>query len=152
MKSENGVEYRFIGSVNGKGTTTQTSHYSFIDRFAGKGICYYKLIQIDFDGTENILGPTSTKGCSDNFELNLLLLSSNAASSDFLLSAPLEGAYLFRIFSNDGKTIMTQNFTCNEGANLLKVKTGSLPAGLYLVEVFNRNLHFSKRFLLGLDR
>ena len=36
--------------MNGKGTTTQKSTYSFIDESAGSAKQYYRLKQIDLDG------------------------------------------------------------------------------------------------------
>jgi hypothetical protein len=44
-------KYATIGSVEGKGTTTYTTDYSFIDRPQSTGKYVYRLKQIDFDGT-----------------------------------------------------------------------------------------------------
>ena len=40
-----------IGFVNGKGTTTESSDYSFIDEPISSGLFSYRLKQIDFDGS-----------------------------------------------------------------------------------------------------
>ena len=44
-----------IGTVKGKGTTTEAQQYSFKDAdiTTGKGKAYYRLKQIDFDGTSS---------------------------------------------------------------------------------------------------
>jgi len=44
-------EFEAIGFVPGQGTTTQVHHYSFIDSKATSGCYYYRLKQIDYDGT-----------------------------------------------------------------------------------------------------
>ena len=49
-RSINRKEFQKIGFVNGKGTTTQKSTYSFIDESAGSAKQYYRLKQIDLDG------------------------------------------------------------------------------------------------------
>jgi hypothetical protein len=49
-RSINRKEFQKIGFVNGKGTTTQKSIYSFIDESAGSAKQYYRLKQIDLDG------------------------------------------------------------------------------------------------------
>ncbi|MEP0535264.1 T9SS type A sorting domain-containing protein [Reichenbachiella sp.] len=50
--------YGVVGRVNGSGTTHVHHRYSLIDYFPQAGINYYRLIQVDYDGTESI---------SDNF-------------------------------------------------------------------------------------
>ncbi len=44
-------EWKMIGFMEGKGTTTQTSDYSFLDNNLSAGKYSYRLKQIDFDGT-----------------------------------------------------------------------------------------------------
>lgn len=48
---ENETEFTKIGWVDGKGTTTNTSYYDLIDNNGYEGVSYYRLKQIDFDGT-----------------------------------------------------------------------------------------------------
>ncbi len=43
-----------LGFVNGNGTTTEKSSYSFTDRTPADGKAYYRLKQIDFDGSSKI--------------------------------------------------------------------------------------------------
>jgi hypothetical protein len=44
-------EYTKIGFVSGHGTTTETQNYTFIDDGLESGIYYYRLKQVDYDGT-----------------------------------------------------------------------------------------------------
>lgn len=44
-------DWEKIGFVQGAGTTTERSEYSFTDNFSGHGTVSYRLKQIDFDGT-----------------------------------------------------------------------------------------------------
>jgi len=43
--------WQTLGFVDGAGTTTENQNYSFIDKNPSTGISYYRLKQIDFDGT-----------------------------------------------------------------------------------------------------
>ncbi len=54
-RSTNNIRFEKIGSVKGKGTTTEAQQYSFKDAdiTTGKGKAYYRLKQIDFDGTSS---------------------------------------------------------------------------------------------------
>ncbi|GAB4290185.1 MAG: hypothetical protein Kow0098_08580 [Ignavibacteriaceae bacterium] len=44
-------QYRMIGYVDGKGTTTEEQFYSYTDRTVTPGVYYYRLKQVDFSGT-----------------------------------------------------------------------------------------------------
>lgn len=50
-KSSNGVSFNEIAFVKGMGTTTNQSEYSFTDDNVKVGTFYYRLKQIDYDGT-----------------------------------------------------------------------------------------------------
>ena len=50
-QDERSEEWENIGFVNGKGTTTELQTYSFVDKKLETGKYYYRLKQIDFDGT-----------------------------------------------------------------------------------------------------
>ena len=49
-RSEEG-QFITIGYVEGYGTTTEPQEYSYMDNSVGTGIYYYKLKQIDYDGS-----------------------------------------------------------------------------------------------------
>jgi hypothetical protein len=50
-RSTNGVEFVGIARIEGMGTVSTTTDYSFLDTEAQPGISYYRLKQTDFDGT-----------------------------------------------------------------------------------------------------
>lgn len=50
-RSQNGRSFDKIGSVVGHGTTLQAQHYTFIDASPLAGTAYYRLKQVDEDGT-----------------------------------------------------------------------------------------------------
>ena len=46
-----GSEFKKIGTMQGHGTTTETQIYTFVDKNVVSGSYYYRLTQIDYDGT-----------------------------------------------------------------------------------------------------
>jgi hypothetical protein len=50
-RSDDNVNFTTIGSIEGKGTTSETSTYSYVDNTVNAGVYYYRLKQVDFDGT-----------------------------------------------------------------------------------------------------
>ena len=51
QRSSNGKEWKKMGFVAGNGTTVETQDYTFLDERPIAGANYYRLKQIDFDGT-----------------------------------------------------------------------------------------------------
>lgn len=49
---ENETEFNRIGWIDGFGTTSEITHYEYNDDNAYTGVSYYRLLQVDFDGTE----------------------------------------------------------------------------------------------------
>lgn len=50
-RSANGLDFKAITQINGNGTTYTPQSYSFFDQQPLPGINYYRLKQVDFDGT-----------------------------------------------------------------------------------------------------
>ncbi|MBX2965512.1 MAG: hypothetical protein KF845_05145 [Cyclobacteriaceae bacterium] len=50
-RSKDGFEFTSIARINGAGTTSQKTDYSMLDEQPLQGLSYYRLKQIDFDGT-----------------------------------------------------------------------------------------------------
>ena len=50
-RSADNKTFAKVGFVPGRGTTTEKSSYSYIDQNAQEGMLYYRLKQVDFDGT-----------------------------------------------------------------------------------------------------
>ena len=51
--SRNGASFQSIGQVPGHGTTTEPNEYSFTHERPGPGTHYYRLRQVDFDGSHS---------------------------------------------------------------------------------------------------
>lgn len=49
-RSADGSSFEKIGTVNGNGNSVQTIEYSFKDTTVQRGVYYYRLKQVDFDG------------------------------------------------------------------------------------------------------
>lgn len=51
QKSQNMIDYQTIGVVTGKGSTSMVSNYRYEDYLENIGMVYYRLKQVDFDGS-----------------------------------------------------------------------------------------------------
>lgn len=51
QKSKDGRDWERVGSVEGKGTTLSPQSYIYNDKTPYRGLSYYRLTQVDYDGT-----------------------------------------------------------------------------------------------------
>ena len=55
-RSSNGKDFTEIGRITGEGTSERVSDYRMLDADAARGVQYYRLEQVDFDGQRTVLG------------------------------------------------------------------------------------------------
>jgi GEVED domain/Secretion system C-terminal sorting domain len=86
-KSSDGVHWVKLAQIKGNGNSTQTQHYTYIDRGLVNGTYYYHLTQTDFDGKINDLPIRTAKvDCEAHLGISV---APNPASSTLQLT--LEG-------------------------------------------------------------
>ncbi|MEM9547257.1 MAG: T9SS type A sorting domain-containing protein [Bacteroidota bacterium] len=126
--------FRKIGTVDGSGTTIETSRYEFIDREISNATAYYRIKQVDFDGhfeySEIVVAKTELKDrirFSPNPFTSQLLISMN--SNDLV-----EGTAI-RMFNNQGQLVMQRKIT---SLNLDDpINTENLIPGMYSIQFDN---------------
>jgi Secretion system C-terminal sorting domain len=129
-RSQNGETFTKIGQVKGNGTSSVAQNYSFTDATPYKGINYYRLRQVDFDGTESVSKTVSVdfdgKG-QNKFKVYPTLVQDN-------LTVELNGEGKSEITVRDltGRAILTQN---TEGPSTQVLNLGGFSNGLYLLSV-----------------
>jgi Secretion system C-terminal sorting domain len=129
-RSQNGETFTKIGQVKGNGTSSVAQNYSFTDATPYKGINYYRLRQVDFDGTESVSTTVSVNldGTAKNkFKVYPTLVQDN-------LTVELNGEGKSEITVRDltGRAILTQN---TEGPSTQVLNLGGFSNGLYLLSV-----------------
>lgn len=65
-KSDDGINYKEIGQVEGAGNSSQELNYSFTDPNPYLGIGYYRLTQVDFNGQSETFNPVSCEYTVNN--------------------------------------------------------------------------------------
>lgn len=56
-RTADGITYEFVARIEGTGTTSQTTSYSYVDITAPGGTSFYRLIQVDYNGQQTSYGP-----------------------------------------------------------------------------------------------
>jgi hypothetical protein len=123
--SVNGKDFKFIGSINGNGSSAQTISYSFEHNAPAEGVNYYRLKQVDLDGNFTY-SPIKTAiiGTSS------LVLKSNLVNNTLDVITSTKAPVAFGIFNTNGQRLLN-DFA--QGEKLVDVSR--LPVGLYFIKV-----------------
>jgi hypothetical protein len=68
QRSTDALHFEAVGNVKGVGDTRQTSNYAFTDEPVASDLTYYRLKQVDFDGTSVLSRIIAVRNESDSFK------------------------------------------------------------------------------------
>lgn len=132
-KSFNGVDFFVIGTKDAAGNSSQVLEYTFSDPTENSILVYYRIKQIDLDGSSFYLPTLSVPACSQlSGNANVYVNSENKINVNWLSES--EGELLLDLYATDGKLVHSQKFQYQEGSNqhLVDVRMAS---GIYLVQL-----------------
>ncbi|MCB9296479.1 MAG: T9SS type A sorting domain-containing protein [Lewinellaceae bacterium] len=133
-RSADGVKFTELGRVKGAGTTEEPQAYRFVDEKPLPGLNYYRLRQADYDGayeyhkTIGVLFDSKTNGLGIQAFPNPVQDQLQARWA----AAPGQPTTL-RLLDMTGRQLAT--YEAAAGVNTFEVPLGSLPTGLYFLQV-----------------
>jgi len=141
-KSNDGVSYQKIGNVDGAGNSSVQIEYSFTDADIYHPVIYYRLSQVDFDGTTKKLGTVSIIR-----EIPAILIYPNPASNvlNFSFSNSIDQSFRIEFIDISGR-IISEEVLITEGV-FVSTEFGNLEAGVYMIRVVNTSgntMHLQK--------
>lgn len=142
--STDGRIFNELGRVAGAGTTTETQKYSYLHTFPATGMNYYRLRQVDYDGTMSYSKVVAVR--NQEGQIKDLTVFPNPVQDIINISIPeVSGEVAVAIYNLSGQ-IVYQAVEENPAA-LLTYPTNDLPQGTYLVQVNNSNEVHTRRFI-----
>ncbi|WP_235292458.1 T9SS type A sorting domain-containing protein [Portibacter lacus] len=130
-RSTDGISFSKIGFVNGKGTTSFSYDYAFVDRSLNTSISYfYRLVQRDYDGhseTSKIIQITGSR------EGKTIEYASMAMSNILLFSNFKRSNVSLELFDMNGKKLYANSVALLQGENALNIP--DVPSGQYILSV-----------------
>ncbi len=143
------LKWKDFLTVPGAGSsTTQLSYYEK-DREPLLGVSYYRLKQVDFDGTYTYSDVVSVLNTSARDEDAVFMFPNPASSGSIFLRIPdVTKVYdtRVRIFNLQGKVVWGGSFAAN--TNLLEITYGNLSSGIYLIEIQSNVIYESKKLVI----
>jgi len=138
LRSKDGVNFAPIDSVNayGTGNSTELQNYSLMDYQPYSGTSYYRLKQLDYDGTTSYSNIEIV-----NFEgVEIITLFPNPSSGEVNITVKSSetGTITFTVHDAVGKIIKSEQFQINEGNNQISSFI-NCANGKYFVSVVTSN-------------
>ena len=140
QRSTDGRFFHKIGWVEGNGTTTEGSEYSFMDENIKPNVnYYYRLKQVDHDGAqefstvESVMYKNEEMVAVGDFFPNPLTSVAQGAQID--INVPTEGTVLIQVFDARGAIIQTLDANVVVGQNRLTVSLDNASAGQYYAKI-----------------
>lgn len=134
QRSEDGERFENIGEVKGAGTTSVEQSYTFTDRSnAANYSQYYRLEQVDYDGSVTYTPLVYVKGKGEAVSYNLYPMQ-DAGVYSLQMDARAGGNMTLRLFNAIGQQVATQQHSVAPGANTVRIDLSNQAAGIYYVQ------------------
>lgn len=135
-ESQDGILFQKIGGVNGQGTSTEQQDYSFEVGPRQSGLYYYRLKQIDFDGTFKYSVVISINIELANKPLSLFYPNPSTTKMVYLDFHTENDAELpISVFDQAGKLMTHQLKQVRSGDNNLSFDFSILNTGIYFIKI-----------------
>lgn len=132
-KSIDALEFSSIGEVTGSGTTSEGHVYSYLDLNPANGINYYRLVQIDYDGSAEL---SETIAVIAKLEELVISVFPNPASDQFSIKLN-RSVHDLRVRLNDisGSLIFEDRFSDVRTSEITMDSKG-MQKGVYVLSIF----------------
>jgi len=137
-KSRDGMNWQVLTTVNAAGNSTQLLNYEAIDANAMEGNNYYRLTQVDIDGTTktydviNVSCSGAVKGYFSAYP--------NPSTGSFqviLNDKNLVGSGILSVKDTKGSELLNRTIEVKPGINMFSVTDLNLAPGVYYIQIVN---------------
>ena len=141
-RSKDVKEFEKIGNVRGYGTSNIPVFYHHSDQLDSSGTYYYRLKQIDYDGTA-----TYSNIIAVSFQLEAKIMVYPNPAQDWIIvqTKDANAAYRLQIFSTSGNLIIEQHLENRNGQHEIDVR--NLPKGVYFVSISGHERIMTQQFV-----
>ncbi|MCX6293577.1 MAG: T9SS type A sorting domain-containing protein [Sphingobacteriales bacterium] len=130
-RSNNGINYVSIGSVNAIGNSASKQNYRFLDANPAKGNNYYRIKSVDIDNSYKLSVVRNVK----NLGFVEMMINPNPVASTMNISLEAEASEKASIIITDlsGRKVYSGTKNVIAGSNNIPVDVNNLNKGIYIV-------------------
>jgi hypothetical protein len=137
-RSSDGNKFEYVGFVKGKGTTQRTNSYNLTDKdaFNRSNLLYYRLKQIDFDGSYSYSNIVLVSKFGEDVFVSNVYPNPFIESFNIDVVTPVSGTTEITVVDITGKEIATKSIEANVGKNTIFFnEMAHVNSGIYFVKV-----------------
>jgi hypothetical protein len=141
-RSFDGRNFTKVGEVEGKGTTTEVSNYGWLDanpmrNSNGATTVYYRLRQVDFDGTSTLSDKRAVDFGTQRVTSNIVAYPNPGADElNVMFESSVNATTTISVVDFYGKEVLSGTYSTHTGLNRINLDNASgLAAGVYAVRV-----------------
>lgn len=140
-KSLDGINYEEINKVKGSGNSSLPIQYLYIDENPFIGTFYYRLKQVDFNGTYEYSSAISVYYEADTESMFTILSDKLTPSTlQFIVSGSANQSLTFDVIDLSGKICHTEQYTIHQNNELITMTLSSqLRSGMYVLRMHSGN-------------
>lgn len=149
QKSENGIDFSTIAQIQGNGNSNYLTPYIYTDYNSGSSEVYYRLKQVDLNGSESYSSPITTI-CSDSGIPDVNVYNLNNGQEIGVLFTNVENqTFTISVTDQIGKQILINKIQISEPNEKYSIDRLNFSAGLYNIFVISDNFHVTKQVLIA---
>ena len=148
-RSNNGTDFEVVDVIEGAGNSNQSITYNAVDNLPYGGTSYYRLKNTDFNGKSEYSEIIAVTCGNDGNDFNFV----NAYDVDHTdivveFTASDNEDYTIFLYDAAGRRVLDHSGVGLDGMNKVRLNSGGLAHGIYIINLSNNVKNFSKRVLL----
>ena len=138
--SSDGFNFEVVGSIDASGGSSEQIDYTFEYEVSQQSDRYYRLKQVDFNGTFKY-SDIIVVSTLNNQDFKILEAYPNPATEEFTVyfNLPEEGKVTARVLTSSGRSVVIEEKQYGAGGNSVKLPVQELKSGFYFVELTHNN-------------
>lgn len=151
QKSSDGTHWNQIGLIMGAGNSSDQIDYSYVDEEGCEEMCYYRLVQVDYDGTSKYYDAivlrkgedfTGCKFCLEIFPNPV----QDIAQIKYQIDE--EEIYNLVLYNAEGQKVKSKTLKGKEGINYAAINLLGLTEGVYVFSISNSNNEHEQQLII----
>jgi hypothetical protein len=142
-RSADAVNWEYLGSVSGSGTSSLQNTYQFIDAYPVVGVNYYRLKQVDFDGKfeYSLIRSVNVETVGSN---QLVRWYPNPSKGEVII-VPVSDIKWVIVTDMAGRSVLVKELSAGAEQTL---SLGEIPAGTYLISFVTDKIEQTDKLII----
>lgn len=134
-KSSDAKNWEQVTNILGSGNSNEPKFYTYIDYNTNRSISYYRLKQVDFDGSTETFSPKSVLCNESNNAEFKVYPNPTIQKCTIEFNSVLSNNGQLSIYDMTGRVVLNQKIAITEGLNQIQIDLDKVSAGVYIIKI-----------------